>query len=307
MERTLRETIKETMRQHLSKGYLAFGQCLTAVGWVNGTIPELTEADGLIELPMSDVMDSAIAVGAAIMGKRPMFIIRYQGFNWFNSIFFTNYAAKSRELWGQPVPVFIRSLAMEGGVGPVAGSSHHGIYYRMPGVKIVAPMSPGEYIEIYENFMQGDDPMYVSEHRKSFDTSAEYENQICKDDPDFVLFPFSITRLEMEKLKQLTDEQGIKIDIYHQHWIKPLKITETQIGRLARSKLGGFVFDDDYPNGIAKQIAYELMLKSARPVHAMGLEEKVAGACPEKDNLPPSAAYIAKTIGQIYEHYKNKI
>ena len=28
---------------------LVLGQCLSAVGWVGGTIPELTEKDGLIE------------------------------------------------------------------------------------------------------------------------------------------------------------------------------------------------------------------------------------------------------------------
>ncbi len=301
MERSLRETIRETMREHLKKGYLAFGQCLTAVGWVNGTIPELTEADGLVELPMADVMDSAIAVGAAIVGKRPMFIIRYQGFNWFNSIFFTNYAGKSKELWEQSVPVFIRSLAMEGGVGPTAGSSHHGIYYRMPGVKIVAPMSPKEYTEIYNDFMNGDDPMYVSEHRKSFDTSSEYEDTICDGVPDFVIFPFSITRMEMKEVQR----QVTNIDIYHQHWINPLRISNFEIKRLKESKYGGIVLDDDYPNGIAKQIAYELMLKSGKPVRAFGIEEKTAGACPEKDNLPPNAEKIIKLIKDIYDNPTN--
>ena len=41
---SLRETIKETIRYHLkTKNGLVMGQCLTAVGWVGGTVPELTE------------------------------------------------------------------------------------------------------------------------------------------------------------------------------------------------------------------------------------------------------------------------
>ena len=52
----LRETIKETIRHHLKKNNgLVMGQCLTAVGWVGGTLPELYEKDGMIELSMADV------------------------------------------------------------------------------------------------------------------------------------------------------------------------------------------------------------------------------------------------------------
>ena len=48
METTVRETIKNTTKNHLKKNNgLVFGQCLTAVGWVGGTVPELTEKDGL--------------------------------------------------------------------------------------------------------------------------------------------------------------------------------------------------------------------------------------------------------------------
>ena len=51
MEKTVRETIKETSRNHIKKNNsLIFGQCLSAVGWVGGTVPELTEKEGLVEL-----------------------------------------------------------------------------------------------------------------------------------------------------------------------------------------------------------------------------------------------------------------
>ena len=76
------------VKKHLlkSKG-LAFGQCLTAVGWVGGTLPELYEKDGMIELSTADVSNGGIVVGAGLMKKRPIYIIRYQGYNWFNCTF----------------------------------------------------------------------------------------------------------------------------------------------------------------------------------------------------------------------------
>ena len=39
-------SIKDITRNHLRNGGRCFGQCLTAVGWVGGTLPELYEEDG---------------------------------------------------------------------------------------------------------------------------------------------------------------------------------------------------------------------------------------------------------------------
>src|SRR3989344_5364409 len=143
---TLAQKIQEITLRHLkSENGVALGQCLTAVGWVGGTVPELTQEDGLIELPMSDVANGGVAVGLALAGRRPIYIVRYQGFQWYNSVTILNYAAKSKEMWGVPCPVFVRSVGMDGGIGPVASGSHHGIFNRMPGIPIVAPMTPGEY------------------------------------------------------------------------------------------------------------------------------------------------------------------
>ena len=85
MENDLRTTIKEITRKHLKKRIgKVFGQCLTAVGWVGGTLPELYEKDGMVEVSMADVADGGFVVGAALMKSKPIYVIRYQGFNWYN-------------------------------------------------------------------------------------------------------------------------------------------------------------------------------------------------------------------------------
>ena len=150
MEKTVREIIKNTTKNHLkNKNGLLFGQCLSAVGWVGGTVPELTEEEGLVELSMADVANGGIVAGAGLSNRRPIYVIRYQGFNWFNASIILNYACKSKEIWNVPCPIFIRGIAMEGSIGPVAGSSHHSIYYKMPGIKIISPMTPKEYLIAY--------------------------------------------------------------------------------------------------------------------------------------------------------------
>jgi deoxyxylulose-5-phosphate synthase len=156
-------------------------------------------------------------------------------------------------------------------------------------------MAPNEYEEVYKYYMEHDDTIYISEHRKSYDNTKDLENVEC-DNPDLVLFPFSITRLEMVPLLEMLNEDKIKASIYHQLWINPLKIDDTQIEALKKSKYGGLVLDDDYPNGIAKQVAYELMLKSGKPVRVLCIDERAAGFQPFNDNLPPSASKIRNFI-----------
>ncbi len=213
MATTVRDTIKEITRKHLSEGKgKCYGQCLTAVGWVGGTLPEMYEEEGMVEFSMSDVSNGSIATGIALAGGRPIYVVRYQGFQWYNLASVVNYAAKSKEIWNRPCPIFVRSIAMEGGVGPVAGSSHHSLAHRMPGIKVISPMTPGEYEYAYSCFMNDDEPYYVSEHRKSYDNTEELENIILPE-TDFTIFPISITRLEMKKLLELAKQENINLNI----------------------------------------------------------------------------------------------
>lgn len=297
MSITLRDVIKEITRKHLQDADgLAMGQCLTAVGWVGGTLPELYEENGMVELSMADVAGGGFAVGAALAGRRPMYIIRYQGFNWFNAPMIINYACKSKEIWGRPCPMFVRSIAMEGGIGPVAGSSHHAIYYRMPGIKILSPMTPNEYRVAYEEFMQTDEVYYISEHRGAFPNTEELED-ILFAEPDYVLLPISITRFAAQELaKRLYEEIGIKVAVIHIFRLKPFEISAQALSCLQNSKFGGCVLDDDYVDGVAKSIAYDLMVKTHINLDVLGLEDRSAGFAAGVDNLPPGFEKIRDLI-----------
>ena len=289
MENSVRETIKHIVKDHLlKKKGKCFGQCLTAVGWVGGTLPELYENDGMIELSMADVAGGGIVVGSALSGSRPIYVVRYQGFQWYNLISIVNYAAKSKEIWKRPCPVFVRSIAMEGGIGPVAGSSHHSLAYRMPGIKVVSPMSPQEYKNVYEKYLNDDDPYYISEHRKSYDNCNELNDFNVFDNPDLTIFCISITRFEMKNLFDLALQNNLKLNIFNIVWLKPFEISSEALSSLQASKYGGLVLDDDYEYGCCSSIANLLSIKTNTTVRCLGLKNKTSGFHPKVDLLPPS-------------------
>src|SRR3990167_2595400 len=248
----LRETIKNIIKKHLmGKKGLCFGQNLTAVGWVNGTLPALYEEDGMIELPTSDCSNSGFAVGCALVGKKVIYIVRYQGFQWLNSSFLVNYSAKSKEMWGKPCPMFVRSIAKCGGAGPVASNSIASLFYHMPGCKVSFPMTSVEYQNVYDQFMKDDDVYYVSEHANSYVNSEEFEDKILKKS-DIVLCPIGISRFEVEKTQNILKNDGINASIFHLIQIKPFIEKDGMMETIKKSKYGAVVIIDEYPNGIGK-------------------------------------------------------
>ena len=294
----VKEAIKMITRDILENhNGMAMGQCLTAVGWVGGTVPEMTEEEGLIELSMSDTAGSGIAVGCSRV-RPTIYIVRYQGFQWFNGAFIANLAAKSKEIWGVPRRLLVRSIAMDGSIGPVAGSSHHGMFTRMPGIIVVAPMTPGEYLQVADYFNTHDDPIYVSEHRKSFDIDYEMPD-IVHPKADITLYPISASRLNAIEATGILEKEGIICNVIHLLWLKPFITYDNILNPLENSKFGGIVLDTDYENGVSKCLAHDLMMKSSKKVRVLGLEERTAGFAPHLDNLPPSTEKIIKTVKRL--------
>lgn len=296
MGRTVAEFITDISRRHLQDhDGLLLGQCLRDVGWVGGTVPNLTEEEGIVELSMTDVAGPGIAVGAALMGRRPIFVIRYQGFMSYNAAPLLNYAAKSKDMWNVPCPIFVRSIAMDGGVGPVASACHHGMVMRMPGMPVYAPMTPGEWREGWDWFMSHDEPLYMSEHRRSFPIDFEMD-VVLNERPDITILAISASRLNaLDAVEKLASE-GIACDLIHLTWLKPFPITEVMVDSLKKSGLGLVVDADFAIAGASRSIAYELMFAASVPVHALGLEDRTAGFAPHLDNMPPNVEKIAERV-----------
>ena len=122
---------------------------------------------------------------------------------------------------------------------------------------------------------------------------------VDKEEVDFTIFPISITRFEMKKLIELANQEGIKLNILHQLWLKPFHVLDYWISALKNSKYGGLVTDDDYVEGVASSIANQLTISTGKVVHTLGLEPRTAGFHPSVDNLPPTAEKILEKLKQI--------
>ena len=303
MELTVSETIREITREHLEKNNgLLLGQCITAVGWIQNTVPP--HAKGLVELPMADVSGPGFAIGAALMGRRPIYVLRFQSFLWLAASPIVNYAAKSKQIWGQPCPVFIRAIAAEdGAVGPVHTNCFHSIFMHAPGLPVCAPMTPREYQEIWKHYMTHDDPLLVSEHRRSYVSKTEMPDQI-EDDASITIFPISAARLSTLQAVEMLRKDGVKCNVVHLLWLKPFELTQRILEPLKNTGLG-LVIDSAYEiAGASQSIAYELMYATGLPVKALGQFDRSPGAAACLENGTPTPERIAETVRTLLRERK---
>lgn len=288
---TVAETIKEITKQHLEtkKGRL-YAQCVKAVGWIGGTVPDTA---GIVELPTSDVSNGGIVTGAALAGERPIYVVRYQGFLCYNMITVLNYAAKSLEMWDTPCPVLVRALGMEGAIGPVASNMHHSMIMRMPGIKVIAPVTPNEWRYAYGRYMKDNCPYFISESRQSFASDREFDDVYREEDEstDCTIFLIGSARLQHDKILEAIP----RCNIVHIAELKPFNAELYQ--HTMNGVPFGLVVDSDYTIcGASEHVAYKLMHMTGKPIYSLGLDQRSAGFAPSTDNLTPSVEKIAARI-----------
>ena len=291
-EMTVAETIKEITRDHLlNHNGLLLGQAITAVGWVNNTVPD---CKGIIELPMADVAGAGIAVGTALVGRRPIFVVRFQDFLILNGSPLIFYAAKTKELHGRSAPIFVRAIAAEG-LGPAHSGVLHSIFMHFPGFRVASPMTPDEYREVWKDFMIHDDPIIVSEHRTSYLNTQEMKNVILEN-ADITLYAISSARFEVGKVVEMLKKDGINCNIIHIVWLKPFIISSHMIEPLIKSKRG-IIIDSGYEiAGASQSIAYELCYITGCKVKALGLYDRTKCLCHRYQNKTPDAIRIYENV-----------
>jgi pyruvate/2-oxoglutarate/acetoin dehydrogenase E1 component len=281
---TLRDTIKEISRVHAEGGAYILGQCLSAIGFVNGTVPEVKN---IIELPMVELTGAGIACGIAITGNRPILVIRFQDFLVLNGSVLINFAAKRKDIFGKSCPLWVRALSIEGkGTGGTHSGKLHSTFMHFPGFRIYAPITPNEYKECWEDFMAHDDPAICFESRLTFDNDKEMFD-IYEPKSKFTIYALSLARISSQKVAEKLNCNFVNI-----YKFKPLELS------IKNTK--GLVVDTGFETCSAgRDIAYQLMLKTGKKHEALGLKDMAVGCRLGIENLTPTEEEILEKCEQL--------
>jgi 2-oxoisovalerate dehydrogenase E1 component beta subunit len=163
----IRQGIEEEMARDESVFLLGedIGQYGGAFKVTDGLLERFGESR-VIDTPIAEGAIVGAAIGAALMGMRP--VAEMQFIDFISCAFdqITNFAAKSRYRWGGGVPIVIRGPA-GGGVhgGPFHSQNPEMHFVHTPGLKVVAPSTAYDAKGLIKAAIRDDDPVIYLEHK----------------------------------------------------------------------------------------------------------------------------------------------
>ncbi len=167
-------------------------------GGVFGQYHGLAEEFGAARISDAPISESAImgvAVGAAMMGTRPVVEMRFADFALCAMDELVNQAAKARFMFGGQarVPLVVREpMGMWRSSAAQHSQSLEAWYTHVPGLVVVCPSTPADNKGLLKAAIRCDDPVVYLEHKHLWPLEGE-----VPDDPDVVL-PLGQARLVRE-------------------------------------------------------------------------------------------------------------
>jgi pyruvate dehydrogenase E1 component beta subunit len=126
------------------------------------------DAKRIIEMPVAENGLCGVAVGAAMMGKRPVISFHRVEFALLAMEQIVNNAAKTHYISNgrHKVPLVIRMIVGRGwGQGPEHSQSMEAVFSHFPGLKVIMPTYPRDGKGLMIAAVQDDNPVLVIEHR----------------------------------------------------------------------------------------------------------------------------------------------
>jgi pyruvate/2-oxoglutarate/acetoin dehydrogenase E1 component len=165
------EALREAMLQEMEKDSRVFviGEDVGIYGGAFRATQGFLEKFGegrVIDTPISETAIVGAAIGAALMGMRPIAEMQFIDFISCAFDILTNYAAKTRYRWGASVPLVVRGPC-GGGVhgGPFHSQNPEAYFMNVPGLKIVAPGTPRDAKGLLTAAIRDPDPVIYLEHK----------------------------------------------------------------------------------------------------------------------------------------------
>jgi len=168
---TYLEAIRQGIWEEMERDPSVFllGEDIAAYGGAFKVTAGMLEEFGekrVIDTPICETAIIGAAIGAALMGMRPVAEMQFMDFiaSGFDQI--VNMAAKLHYRWGAAVPIVIRGPSGAGvHGGPFHSQSNEMWFVHTPGLKVVAPATPYDAKGLIKAAIRDDNPVIFYEHK----------------------------------------------------------------------------------------------------------------------------------------------
>jgi pyruvate dehydrogenase E1 component beta subunit len=270
---TYREALRETLRQEMQRDEDVFligeeiGVFEGSYKITAGLLAEFGEKR-VRDTPIAEEGFVGAAVGAAMLGLRPVVEIMTINFSLLALDQIVNHAAKIYGMFGgqTSVPMVIRT---PGGGGQQLGATHSQnieLYYAfVPGLKVVAPSTPADARALLRAAIEDDDPVLFLENLALYNTKGEVPEDlppaeigkaaVTREGSDITLIGYSrMAMIATQVAEKLHAESGISAEVIDLRSLRPLD-RDTIVASVRKTGCAVVAEDDWLTYGIGAEVA----------------------------------------------------
>lgn len=270
------------------------------------------------DTPISEEGFVGAAIGAAMLGMRPVVEIMTINFSLIAIDQIVNHAAKIYGMFGgqTAVPMVLR---MPGGGGQQLAATHSQNlevwYAHVPGLKVVAPATPADAKALLTAAIRDDDPVIFLENLALYNTKGEVPEgeqiaeigkaAVTKEGTDVTVIAYSrASVIALEVARQL-EEDGVSVEVVDLRSLRPLD-RHTICASVRKTSRAVILEDDWLSYGIGAEISATLMEGAFdyldAPVRRVAAAEvPLPYAKPLESAALPNANDLIKVIRELLE------
>lgn len=251
-EMTYLEAIRQALWQEMKRDERVFllGEDIGVYGGAFGLTHGMLDEFGperVRETPISEATIVATAVGASLLGMRPVAEIMFMDFVLLALDQIANQAAKMRFMFGgrTSVPIVVR---MPGGSGTGAASQHsqslESILMHFPGLKVVNPSTPYDAKGLMLAAIRDPNPVCFVEHKVLYKTKGEVPEddymipigvaEVKRAGRDITVVANNIMVMKTLHIAERLAQDGIEVEVIDPRTLLPLD-TETIINSVTKT------------------------------------------------------------------------
>jgi len=269
----------------------------------------------IVDTPISESGFTGAAVGAAMMGLRPVVEFQFIDFmaNAFDMV--VNFAGTNRYRWGQKVPLVLRGPSG----GRVSGSAFHSAnpeayYHRAPGLKIVYPSTVEDAYGLLRAAIRDPNPVLYFEHKylyrrikgklpEGLETVPIGRARIAREGRDATIVTWAaMVHVALEAAETLSGE-GIELEIVDLRTIKP-RDEATVLAAVEETNRALVLSEEPYSGSVAGDIAARIAERAfwhldAPLARVTCLDTPVPYSPPMEDEYLPNAAKLISRVREL--------
>jgi len=270
-----REALNDALREEMQRDSNVFilGE---DVGFYGGAF-KITEGlfaefgeKRVVDMPIAEGLIVGAAIGAAMVGLRPIAELMTVNFALLAMDQIVNHAAKIHYMFGGKarVPLVIRA---PGGGGKQLAAQHsqslESYFLHCPGLKLVMPSTPEDAKGLLKESIRDDDPVIFLEHENLYNTKGEVPSEdyttpfgkasIKRNGRDLTIVAYSNMVLTALEAAEQLEKEGISAEIVDPRTLNPLDI-HTILASVKKTNRVIIVEEDWKTGGVGAEIASQI-------------------------------------------------